>query len=145
MPVVADAAVFYPDATALAVVVIADGITAQGESWPVRAKVPNPRPDQFVTVTRTGGPRLNLVADQAQITVDSWALIDEEAHDLAQLCRALLHGAASTVVSDSPIYRVTELSGPGYLPDPDSDQSRYRQSFTLSARGAVLTVPVASS
>lgn len=101
---------------------------------PVTSKVPNPRPASFVTVFRTGGPRLNLVTDGAQVTIDTWGTTGPATADLAQQVRQALHNFAGTVVTGIPIYTVTELSGPGVLPDP-SEQDRYRQSFIVATRG----------
>lgn len=106
---------------------------------PVRSTVPNPRPDAFYTVTRTGGPRRNLVTDEPQITVESWAQSDAEAQDMAQIARAYLGAAVGAVVNGAQVYRVDELSGPGNLPDPLSEQPRYSQSFAIAIRGEVLT------
>jgi hypothetical protein len=106
---------------------------------PVRSKIPNPRPDAFITVTRTGGPRRNLVTDEPQVTVESWAQSDEEAQDIAQIARAYLGAMVGEVVNGAAVYRVDELSGPANLPDPLSEQPRYSQSFAIAIRGEVLT------
>lgn len=127
-------AIAFPDAVAAVVTWLEAHVDE-----PVRSKVPNPRPDAFYTVTRTGGPRRNIVTDAAQITVESWALSDEGAHDMAQIARAHLHTIAGEIVNGSPVYRVDELSGPARLPDPLSEQPRYSQSFELAIRGGVLT------
>lgn len=121
--------VYFADATSLCRTVLTElGV-------PVSHRIPPARPQRFVTVTRTGGPRMNLVADNAQVTVDSWAESDDIAHDLAQLARARLVAAAGTVVDGVTIVRVQEISGPGWLPDDLSGQPRYRQSFSVATRG----------
>jgi hypothetical protein len=134
--------VVFPDATAIIIGRLADDLAAEfGETAPVLPRIPTTRPAKFVRVVRTGGPRLNLVADNPQITVESWADSDEDAHDLAQQCRTILNAMPGATVDGVAVYRVAEASGPGNLPDPDSAQSRYSQTFTVGLRGAA---PVAS-
>lgn len=125
--------IVFPDAVAICCTYL-DGVLLE----PVRSKVPNPRPDAFVTVTRTGGPKRNIVTDAAQVTVESWHESDEEAHDLAQAARAYLNAMVGQTVNGAPVYRVDELSGPARLPDPLSEQPRYSQSFEIAIRGEVL-------
>jgi hypothetical protein len=103
---------------------------------PVRSKVPNPRPTRFVRVLRTGGPRVNIVTDSAQITVEAWAASDHDAHDLAQAARAVLNSLEGTVTSGATVYGINEFSGPAYLPDPESEQPRYTWSASVNVRGA---------
>lgn len=102
---------------------------------PVRSRVPNPRPATFVLVRRTGGPKRNLVTDEAQITVESWAATCEDAADLAQEARAILNNLPGQSIGGVPVYRVDEASGPADLPDPLSDQARYSQTFSVALRG----------
>lgn len=126
--------IVFPDATAACCTWLAAYLLE-----PVGSKVPNPRPTAFVTINRTGGPKRNLVTDEPQITVESWAQTDEAAHDLAQAARAYLNAMVGEIVNGAPVYRVDELSGPANLPDPLSEQPRYSQSFTVAIRGEVLT------
>lgn len=116
--------------------VVAAAVTALGAALtvPVSGRVPNPRPDRFVTISRTGGPRRNLVTDAAQLTVDSWGQSDPDALALAELARREVHRLARTTVAGLHIYGVDELSGPGVMPD-ESGQPRYRQTFTVATRG----------
>lgn len=124
------AVVVFPDATDVVRTLLDTALTP-----PVRSKVPNPRPAEFVTVRRTGGVRRDLVADNAQVTVESWGATEEDAHDLAQLARAHIGAAPGSVVNGVSIYRVTEQAAPGILPDPLSDQPRYTQTFIIALRG----------
>lgn len=128
-----DAGVLFPD-TAAAAAAYLDSVL----SVAVVTHVPNPRPDEFVTLRRTGGPRETLVSDGAQITVESWGPDDETAHDNAQTARAYLHAAAGTVIEGVQFYRVDELAGPVNLPDPESAQSRFTFTVIVGARGAAL-------
>lgn len=123
-------AVLHGDTAATVITVLNAALTP-----PVSGKVPNPRPDTFVTVRRTGGAQANRVVDAATIVVEAWALTDTAALDLAQLARRALHEAQGTVVGDTTVYRVQELSGPAELPDPLSEQPRTTQTFTVETRG----------
>lgn len=120
----------FPDTATLVITYLNANLTP-----PVHGRIPNPRLATFVTVTRTGGPKRNLVTDGAQITVESWAATDVAAMALAQLTRGYLNALPGQSVSGVPVYRVDEISGPADLPDPLSDQSRCSQSFTVALRG----------
>jgi hypothetical protein len=116
----------FPDATKALCTLFNQELTP-----PCVPRVPNPRPSIFLVVRRVGGPRRNLVTDEPMVAVEAWADSDENAHDLIQQARAVLHAAIGT----AGIYRVTEISGPGNLPDPVSDQPRYTQTFQVALRG----------
>lgn len=130
--------ILFPDAAALAIGFLADALDAQGDSAAVSQDVPDPRPARFVTVTRGGGVRHTLVSDAATLLVECWAATSADAHDLAQMSRALLGSMVGSVVDGVQVYRVDEVGGPQQLPDPLSEQPRY--VFTLSAhfRGAAV-------
>lgn len=130
--------VVFPDATAVLVSFLRTELAARSDSATVGSRVPNPRPDRFVLVRRVGGPALNRVADNATVTIECWDLAAEDAHDLAQLCRALVHSLPGSERSGTPIYRVTELAGPGELPDPLSDHPRYTVTMQVAMRGTSL-------
>lgn len=133
-------AIVFPDAAALAIGFLADALVAQGDGAVVSQNVPDPRPVRFVTVTRGGGVRHTLISDAATLLVECWASSPADAHDLAQLSRALLIAMEGSVVDGVQAYRVDEVGGPQQLPDPLSEQPRY--VFTLSAhfRGYALDV-----
>lgn len=132
--------IVFSDATALLVAAVGDGLVANSDTATVHGKVPNPRPDRFVTVRRVGGPRLLPMVDEATVQVDSWALRMDDAMDLASLVRAVMHGLRGRVVDGVTVYRVQELAGPSELPDPDSDQPRVRQNFAVMLRGSAMAV-----
>lgn len=125
--------VVFPDAVAIACTYLTDELAGTAAT----SRVPFTRPDEFVTVRRVGGVRRNLVVDEATLAVEAWAATDEDAHDLAQRCRALLHALPGQSVNGSFVYRVDEVGGPASLPDPDSDQPRYTFTAALAARGEV--------
>jgi len=125
--------VVFPDAVAAVIGYLSAELTARSNAAPVYSRVPTTRPATFVRVIRTGGPRRNLVVDDAQITVEAWATTDQAAHDLAQLCRGILLAAPG----DAALVRdVQELGGPALQPDPDSETPRYVFSHVVSLRGA---------
>jgi len=126
--------ILFPDAVEIACDYL-DSLVGE----PVFSRVPNPRPPEFYTITRTGGVQRNIVTDEPQLTVEAWAQTDAEAQDMAQIARAYLHAAVGVVVNGTAIYRVDELAGPSNFPDPISGQPRYSQSFSVAARGEVLT------
>jgi hypothetical protein len=128
--------ILFPDAAVAVIGALNDQLDDLGHAGtPVRSKVPNPRPAKFVTVFRTGGPRVNVVTDAAQLTIEAWASSDHEAHNLAQACRAILGALEGTVAGGTTVYGVDEFSGPGFLPDPASSQSRYTWSVVVNVRG----------
>lgn len=130
------AAVAYPDA----VDVVISWLTTQMGPNLLVPRVPNPRPTRMVLVRRTGGPRLNEVADNAILAVEAWDATEEDAHDLAQEARAYLFALRGETVGGVACYRVTDVSGPQLLPDSESDQPRYAFAVQTSMRGVALTV-----
>lgn len=131
-------AVVYPDAAAVVASFLSAELDTHGDTAPVGSRVPNPRPSRFVVVRRLGGPRLNLVADNAMLGVECWGADEADAHDLAQLCRALVHSLAHGHHDGIPIYGVTEVAGPGSLPDPLSDSPRFTFTVQVAMRGSAL-------
>lgn len=104
----------------------------------VGARVPNPRPTRFVRVDRVGGPRANLVQDQPALVVEAWAGSVPAAHALLATCRALVNALPGTIQSGTPIYRVSEFSGPATLPDPTSNQPRATYTVQVTLRGEAI-------
>ena len=131
-------AVVYPDAAAVVATFLNAELDTHGDTAPVGSRVPSSRPSRFVLVRRLGGPRLNRVADNAMLGIECWGTDEADAHDLAQLCRALIHSMTGGTHSTVPVYRVTELSGPGSLPDPLSDNPRFTFTVQVAMRGTAL-------
>lgn len=125
--------VVFPDATAVVVSHLKSVL-----SVPVRSKVPTSRPASFVTVQRSGGAQVNVVTDDATLTVDAWASTDEAAHDLAQLARGHILSLVGSTVDGVPVYRVQIGAAPQYFPDPESQSPRYRMTVTVAVRGEEL-------
>jgi hypothetical protein len=128
--------IVFPDAEAVVVDYLRTELDARGPAIPVGTRVPNPRPSIFVQVERQGGPRRNIVVDDAQIGISAWADRQQDAQDLVQLCRGLLWAAVGTTQGGVQVHRVEEFAGPALLPDPLSDQPRYVLTVQISLRGA---------
>ena len=96
--------------------------------------VPNPRPDRWVRVVRTGGPA-DLVIDRAQITFEAWGTTTAAASDLAGIVRVVIRSLRGRTLDGHPIYRVAEFGGPALLPDPDTGQARYSWTVQIPVRG----------
>lgn len=104
---------------------------------PISTKVPKPRPDTFVRVERTGGPRTSRFMDSPTVVVEAWAVRESEAIALASLLRGLMADLSGTSPDGFAVKQVGELSGITNLPDPASGGAhhRYTQTFTLHVRG----------
>lgn len=134
----------FPDATWVAIEGLTDGfatlgITADVMSWVPRDTATIVVPP-LVTVTRSGGVARNLIADDAELTVEAWGATVAAAHDLAASARAVLHAMAGTVADGIAVYKVTDTAGPANLPDPDSGVPRYTFGVSMTLRGAVASV-----
>jgi len=127
--------IVFPDVAAAVIAGLEAELAARSNTTPVRSRVPDPRPATFVRVRRIGGPRRNLVVDDATVVVEAWAADEASGHDLAQLCRGIVHSFAGSTIADTTIYRVDEIAGPGLLPDPVSEQTRWTFTLQISARG----------
>lgn len=127
--------VIFPDIEELLVEYLSAELLEMGVGVPVLTQIPAQRPESFVSVPRVGGPRRNQVVDAATISADSWALRPKAAHDLAQVVRGLIGALPGQSLGGYPIYRVTEFTGPGNLPDPRSQHARYTQAFSILIRG----------
>lgn len=126
--------VVMPDAVLVAVTLLNDGLPGLGADATAYDAVPTPRPAEFVTVRRTGGPRYGKVHDRPQLTVSAWSTSDEAAMDLAQMCAALFASAPGTVVAGVPVGRVEGLSLYND-PDPLSGQPRATHTLIATMRG----------
>lgn len=124
----------FPDAEALTV----QYLLTVGTGAHISSDVPDPRPDLLVTVLRAGGTRRNLISDSPMLIVQAWASTKGAAHDLCQLVRAHIHAMAGTKVNGVWAYKVTEVGGPAYLPDPDTNTPRYQITVQLHLRGTAI-------
>jgi hypothetical protein len=121
----------FPDVEALAVQALnADFVTRMpGVKW--STKVPNPRPDKFGRLMRSGGPRETLITENASLIVEGWAAQEADAIAILNLARAILFE------QDGTLFGVTETGGPTNLPDPTTSQVRYTALLGVRVRGTV--------
>lgn len=89
-------------------------------------------PARMVTVRRDGGPRLDVVRDQARIAVNVWAATEQDCNDLARMVAALVWA----MPDGDPVLRVDQTSGPQTVPD---DRPHKYMTFDLLIRGTDLT------
>lgn len=94
--------------------------------------IPNPRPDEYVQVSRVGGTS-GTVADRPMVQVIVWGPSWTAAHDLAALVKRRMHAVRS--LFDVPVYRVGEVGGLSRSPDPVSGSPRYQFTVELNLRG----------
>ena len=122
-----------------AVTVLRGRLAASGVTAPISSRIPNPRPSQFVTLTRIGGLSSDIVVDNPVLVVDAWAATETASHDLLQQVRTALLALPLTQTPTTPVYRVVELSGPAYLPDegtPNDPHERHRMTVQVSLRAS---------
>lgn len=92
------------------------------------AEVPNPRPDRFVTVERTGGTQTLMGAvDRPIVAVQSWERTRREAERLSAEVDALMLAMPLDVMNVMGCDRNSLYN----FPDPDSGQSRYQGLYEL--------------
>ena len=97
----------------------------------VATQTPNPRPESFVQVRRTGGAAMNRVVERAQVTVTAWAKSEQAAEALAIICRA---GFLNHYTDMKVVRRVEETGGLYYNPDPETGLPRYTFTVALTVR-----------
>lgn len=108
------------------------------ESTHVSTKVPVPRPTRMVKVTRVGGNKIRLNAESAMVTFQCWEADSVKASELARLARAYIHALDGETVNGVWIYRVIDVGGPAFVPDPETDTPRYQFTVSLDLKGETL-------
>lgn len=96
---------------------------------PVRTRVPNPRPDRFIRVWRSGGAAQNRVMDVAQVTVTAWSADSVDASELAREAQSALLNDHSNMT----LVRSVRETG-GLYSDPDLATGTPRYTFTVELR-----------
>lgn len=96
---------------------------------PCFADVPDPRPDSFLTVERTGGSA-SLGVDRPGVAVQAWAPTRAAASALALAARDAL------ILRSTEIPEICRCSVDSVynFPDPDSRSARYQLSVSLACR-----------
>ncbi|MFJ2906867.1 hypothetical protein [Streptomyces sp. NPDC087212] len=130
-------AILMPDALAVVTGYLRSALAAAGEPVPVVSRIPSPRPPRFVRVERLGGLQQTPVSDRPRLDFHAWGETESDAHDLCALVRALV-GVIPGVQGGVTVYRVNEVGGPQWLPDPESGQARYAYAAEIHMRGRVL-------
>ena len=133
----ANEVIVFPDAEALIVTYLNAAFPSFTGHTSLKAygRIPNPRPAEFVRILRTGGTS-SLVVDQVTFVAESWAAKPVDAFNIATRVRGLIK--AIDTVSSVQFYKPLEFSGPANLPDPESGQERYTQTFSVGVRGSAL-------
>lgn len=109
---------------------------------PVYQTVPPDPPDVYVRIHRTGGVRLNLITDNAMVSISVYAEDPGVAGDLANTVREAMTTVAGRWLPDEDTpdrawcrwWR--EATGPAYYPDPDHPR-RVRYQFAGELRLAI--------
>lgn len=102
---------------------------------PVSSRVPNPRPETFVRLTRVGGGRRDLVTDSPMVVFECWSDDEDTASDLGALVRAHVWAMRSEDVQGVSIGRITEVGGLQAYPDPATETPRYQFTASIDMRG----------
>lgn len=97
----------------------------------VGTKVPTTRPPAFIRLTRTGGPRRNLIQADGRVLVECWASKDTDAEDLASNAYAALD-SLDTDPGGLP-FMALDLTDPVNFPDTQSGSPRYQFIATITA------------
>lgn len=100
-------------------------------------RIPNPRPAEFVRVLGVGGTRRDRVTDVPTLAVEAWAASRSRAAALAQEVRAIVHSLEGATFAGYTVQDVVEFAGPGDLPDPLSDQSRFTATYAIAIRSEI--------
>lgn len=121
----------YPDAVAL-VVAYLDGLHV----IPVAARVPSPRPAEFIHVRQVGGAWEPPVRDSVRLDVFCWSTTEPAAFTLGELVRREIHLLAGTTTLGPVCYRVQETLSPRQFDDPLGVPSVYARwaSYALLLR-----------
>lgn len=103
----------------------------------ISSDAPAPLPARLVTIQRVGGTKQNLVTDGPLLIIQTWSKDKGDAYDLCKLVRAHIDAMPGNSVAGTWVYKVTEVGGVAYFPDPDSrDYARYQFTVQLRLRGS---------
>lgn len=91
----------------------------------VATSVPSIMPATMVRVVLTGGDRLSVAADVAQLTVECWAPDGPTASNLARITQAHMFAASADEAGSVFIRKVESIGGVQSFPDPDTNKPRY--------------------
>lgn len=94
-----------------------------GKGFKAYADVPNPRPKEFVTVERTGGPS-SVALDRSTVAVQAWSESRYKASELMLKVDACMKEITS-------LNDVTKCSRNSMCNYPDENQARYQAVYDL--------------
>jgi hypothetical protein len=124
----------FPDAEAVAIAYLKSRIAGVT----VSTKIPDNRPPKLIKVTRVGGTKLRLNADSPLLVFECWGSTTVEASELGRLARAYVDAMAGEKVNGVWVYKVREVGGLAFFPDPDTKLPRYQFSVAIDMKGASL-------
>lgn len=90
-----------------------------GITWPVHGDMPDPRPDKFILVDRTGGPREAMVLDAAEILIEvyhkgSREMASDEANKIADMIPELAQIEHITRAKVNSVIKLDDTLGKYY-------------------------------
>lgn len=94
---------------------------------PAYAQVPDPRPESFLTVERTGGIS-TIGVDYPTVAVRAWA---GNAYEASELAISVRDAMLLEAVEIPQVRHVDVGSGPYSSPDSDSRQQAYQTVFNM--------------
>lgn len=114
-----------------ALAVVGQLLRALLDPIPVQTKMPSPRPQTIVLLSRPGGGMGNLVTDRPTLSFHCWAPDDVKAEILANRVTALLKAHEFDPVGDYMLHGWQE-AGRSEFPDSQvPDQARWQVTGTL--------------
>ena len=123
----------FPDPEAVVVAFLNARLANAGLTARASTRVPNPRPQAFITANRTGGALRSVSHEDAMVTVECWATSSVEASTLARRVASWL------VELDQDGCHVPQGSAgwvgrPAYLEDPVAQVPRYVMTVIVRCR-----------
>lgn len=100
----------------------------------VRTEVPNPRPDELVKITLTGGSDPDIVSRWSQLTFECWALESDRASEICRRVAAYVRAIEGETVAGVFVRKVRTVGAPVSFPDPDTALPRYQVTLELNHR-----------
>lgn len=85
---------------------------------PVASDVPDPRPDEWLQLRRSGGTKRPPVREQPRVDFFYWAATQPAAMAGALQVRTLVNNLHGTTTLGVTVYRVEEFLGPRQQDDP---------------------------
>lgn len=124
-----------PDIESAAVSFLA---TKLGVTVKVATKVPSTMPERMVRVSLTGGSRLDVASDVAQLTVECWAPDGVSASSIARTSYAHMLSASGSTAGGVFIRKAETVGGVQFFPDPDITKPRYQFTVRWHVRPAAI-------